>query len=391
MKTERARILIVDDETSSRLILQDALEDCYAVHCASDGEQAFRYLASGAHVDMVLTDVVMPNMDGYELCRRLKSTEATRDIPLLFLSMLDSTFEETHGLAIGAEDYIHKPISAPVVQARVRNHLELAHARTLLLERAVSLERLVEHRTREVSHQRQQILRAQTAIISIFCALAEFRDNETGHHILRTQSYVEAMARRLSHHPHFAPCLSSDTIGMLFRSAPLHDIGKIAIPDAVLLKAGPLTAEEWATMRRHAEFGRDAIMHAQSLMGESGAFLKFALEIAYCHHEKWDGSGYPQGLVGESIPISARLMAVADVYDALISKRPYKEAFSHARATAMIRAGRGKHFDPAMVDAFCAIEQDIFTIAQRHQDHADTPDKAALNAARRTLAASLSS
>jgi putative two-component system response regulator len=368
-----ACILIVDDETPNRLILEDTLQAHYVVHSVADGEQALAYLAAGGRVDLVLSDVVMPRMDGYELCRRLKANAATRDIPLLFLSMLDSPSDEAFGLVLGAEDFIHKPISPPVVQARVRNHLELARTRRQLRERAVSLEQLVEARTQELSSQRQQIMRAQTAIISIFCTLAEFRDNETGHHILRTQRYVEVLARHLQKHPRFAPELDDEVIALLFRSAPLHDIGKIGIPDAILLKPHGLSQDEWQVMRRHAEYGRDAIIHAQASLGDSGDFLRYALEIAHCHHEKWDGSGYPQGLVGDSIPLSARLMAVADVYDALISRRPYKEPFPHAQAMQMIRAGSASHFDPDIVEALDAVEAEVRSIAATHQDVTDDP------------------
>lgn len=364
-------ILVVDDDAPNRLILEDTLQAHYAVHAVADGAQALAYLAQGGRVDMVLSDVVMPRMDGYELCRRLKANEATRDIPLLFLSMLDSSADETHGLVLGAEDFIHKPISPPVVLARVRNHLELARTRMQLRARAVSLEQLVQERTEELSAQRQQLMRAQTAIISIFCTLAEFRDNETGHHILRTQRYVEALARHLQRHPRFAPELDDDRIALLFRSAPLHDIGKVGIPDCILLKPGALNPDEWQIMRRHAEYGRDAILQAQNSLGESGEFLRYAREIAYSHHEKWDGSGYPQGLVADAIPLSARLMAVADVYDALISKRPYKAPFTHAQAMQMIRAGRASHFDPDIVDAWVEIEAQIESIAASHQDVSD--------------------
>lgn len=389
MRTERPHILIVDDEPTNRMVLQDTLEISYTVHCAADGAQALDYLATGGRADLVLTDVDMPVMNGYELCKRLKSHIRTHEIPVLFLSMLDSPADETHGLLIGAVDFIHKPISPPVVLARVRNHLELANARAHMRKQAVALERQVERRTQELSLQRQQLLRAQTAIISIFCTLAEFRDNETGHHILRTQRYIEALAHQLRNHPGYAPFLTDDTIAVLFRSAPLHDIGKIGIPDAVLLKPGPLTSSEWAVMQRHVEFGRDAIVHAQNSMGEGGEFLQFALEIAYSHHEKWNGKGYPQGLEGENIPLAARLMAVADVYDALISKRPYKEAFPHEQAMEIIRAGRGSHFDPNMVDAFCAIEQDIQAIALHHQDEPNNPVQAALHSAQEALDKSL--
>lgn len=374
MTPANACILIVDDEAFNLMILEETLSDHYAVHAAADGAQALAYLAGGGQADLILSDVVMPHLDGYALCRRLKSDAATRDIPLLFLTSLDSAADEEQGLLLGAEDFIHKPISPPVVLARVRNHLELAGARAKLRQRNIELEELVAERTRELLEQKQQIIQAQGAIITTFCTLAEVRDNETGNHILRTQRYVEALARQLQQHPRFAQVLGSEILALLFRSAPLHDIGKIGIPDSILLKPGPLTADEWTVMRRHAEFGRDAIAEAETTLGPAAGFLRYAREIAYGHHEKWDGSGYPQGLAGDAIPLSARLMAVADVYDALISRRVYKPPFPHEQAIAMIVEGKGRHFDPDIVDALQEVAGEFMSIALNYQDGAETAE-----------------
>jgi putative two-component system response regulator len=373
MAATQSTILVIDDEPLNLLILKETLAPYYTVQTASDGAEALAWLAAGRHAELVLSDVVMPNMNGYELCRRLKEDARTQDIPLLFLTSLDSSADEEQGLSLGAEDFIHKPISPPVVLARVRNHLELAQARVRLRERNAELELEINERTRELLDQKQQVIGAQGAIITAFCSLAETRDNETGNHILRTQHYVEALARKLRFHPRFAPELDEETIRMLFKSAPLHDVGKVGIPDAILLKPGPLNDAEWVIMRRHTEYGRDAILQAESTLGEAAGFLGYAREIAYCHHEKWDGSGYPQGLAGEAIPLSARLMAVADVYDALISRRVYKPAFPHERALAIIGEGKGRHFDPDIAAALQAIEQEFRAIAASYSDDsADT-------------------
>ena len=367
MKTD-SRILIVDDEPANRLILEDLLAERYAVHALANGRQALEYLATAPTVDLILLDVVMPEMDGFEACRRIKAEPRLQDIPVLFLTSLESAADEEHGLSLGAEDFIHKPFSPSAVLARVRNHLELARARRRLRDRNLELEQLVEERTRDLLREKQQVIAVQGATITALCTLAEVRDNETGNHIRRTQNYVRALAERLRDHPRFAAELSDETIMLLFKSAPLHDIGKVAIPDAILQKPGKLTAEEWVIMKRHAEYGRDAIAQAESDIGESAAFLRYAREIAYGHHEKWDGSGYPQCLAGDAIPLSARLMAVADVYDALISKRVYKPAFPHGQAIGMISEGRGAHFDPDIADALLDVADEFLDIATSYRD-----------------------
>jgi putative two-component system response regulator len=237
------------------------------------------------------------------------------------------------------------------------------------------LERLVAERTREVVRQTQELARrdhqliaAQSATITALCTLAEMRDNETGNHIHRTRNYVRLLAERLRDHPRFREELNDDTIQLLYISAPLHDIGKVGIPDAILLKPGGLTPAEWEIMKRHAEYGRDAIAQAETRFGETGLFMRYAREIAYGHHERWNGTGYPQGLADDAIPISARLMAVADVYDALISKRVYKPAFPHAQAVEMIASERGQYFDPDIVDAMLAVADEFHCIAQQFRD-----------------------
>lgn len=370
-----AHILIVDDQLDNLLVLEDLLDEHYEVHAASNGEQALDYLRDGGRADLVLLDVMMPGLDGFTVCRRIKGAPQWRDIPVLFLTSLESAADEAHGLSMGAEDFIHKPFSPPVVLARVRNHLKLSQITALLRERNDDLERLVRERTKEILHQSEELVRskqafiaAQGATITAFCALAEARDNETGNHIKRTQNYVQTLAEQLRTQERFKGALDTETILMLHKSAPLHDVGKVAIPDAILCKPGKLTPEEWVIMKRHTTYGRDAIAQAEKELGTSAGFLRFAREIAYSHHERWDGTGYPEGLAGETIPLSARLMAIADVYDALISARVYKPAFSHERAVEMILEERGTHFDPDMVDGFMAVSGEFQRIAQRYSD-----------------------
>ena len=365
----KAHILVVDDEPTNWLILKDLLAPRYSVHALANGRQALDYLMTvERQVDMILLDIVMPEMDGFEVCRRIKSEPKLQDIPIIFLTSLSSATEETHGLTLGAGDFIRKPFSPSVVSARVRNHLELSGIRKLLSERNVALELLVEDRTQALLHEKEQVIATQESTISSLCTLAEIRDNETGNHILRTQHYVRALAKRLSALPQFAEELSDDTIRLLFQSAPLHDIGKVAIPDAILLKPGKLTDEEWIIMKRHAEYGRDALVQVQGNSDSKVSFLTYAREIAYSHHEKWDGSGYPQGLSGEAIPLSARIMAVADVYDSLISIRIYKPAFAHDTAIGMIIEGRATHFDPQIVDVLPDVAKEFHAIAASYKD-----------------------
>ncbi len=366
----RSQVLIVDDSLGNIELLGHILGAEYGISFASNGIEGLD-LATRYPTDLILLDVMMPGLDGYEVCRRLKANPDTRDIPVVFLTSLESAVDEEYGLSLGAEDFIHKPVSPPVVLARVRNHLLLANAKRELKRHNGELELLVAERTQEIVRRDQQLIAAQTATITAFCALAEARDNETGNHIRRTQNYVLALAEKLRTHPRFRRTLDDETIQLLFKSAPLHDVGKVAIPDAILLKPGKLNADEWEIMKQHSTAGRNAIVTAARELGESdGTFLGFAAEIAYCHHERWDGRGYPRGLAGEAIPLSARLMAVADVYDALISKRVYKDAYSHQQSIDLMAAERGSHFDPDVLDAMLSIAGQFDGIARRYLDGA---------------------
>jgi len=367
----RSRILIVEDELPDQLILEDLLEQQFEVHTSSNGREALDYLKVPHPVDLILMDIMMPVLDGFEACQQIKADPELQDIPVLFLTSLESVADEKHGLSLGAEDFIHKPYSPPLVLARVHNHIELARSRKLLRKRNAALELQVQERTRALLHETAQVMRAQESTINSLCALAELRDNETGDHIRRTQHYVRTLARRLSLSPLFAAELSEATIALLFKSAPLHDVGKVAIPDAILLKPGKLTDDEWSIMKRHAEYGRDALVEAEKELGDSVSFLRYAREIAYGHHEKWDGSGYPQQLSGNAIPLAARIMAVADVYDALISKRVYKPAMAHGQAVEIIMQGRGKHFDPAIIDLLVDVIDEFQVIAKGYSDGTD--------------------
>ena len=361
---DKPALLIVDDDPDIVAVICTLLQTRYLTQGASDGAQALEFAFGAAPPDLVLLDIMMPGMSGYDVCRRLKADARTRDIPVIFLTALTEARHEQMGFDVGAVDYVTKPISPPILLARIRNHLALKAAADFLKDKNVYLEGEVARRTHEVRA-------VQDATIMALATLAETRDQETGNHIRRTQNYVRALARKLQPHPRFSAELSDAIIELLYKSAPLHDIGKVGIPDAILLKPGKLTPAEIAVMNTHAALGRDAIAAAERLIDTPSSFLRLAREIAHYHHEKWDGSGFPERLAGDAIPLAARLMALADVYDALISRRVYKPPMPHAKAVETIRAGRGSHFDPDIADAFLEIAGEFRAIAERYADDAD--------------------
>lgn len=352
-KADKPRILIVDDERFYLSLLSDALSDNYLLTVAKNGEQALARAISDKRPDLILLDVVMPEIDGYETCRRLKDNILTREIPVIFLTSLNDEADELAGFELGAVDYITKPISIPLLKIRVKTHLSLS-------EQRFALEQLVSERTLQVSV-------AKDAVVYSMAAMAEARDNETGHHIIRTKEYVRLLAEALSKTSAYQHILSTHTIDLMYRAAPLHDIGKIGVPDRVLMKPGPLNPEERREMDRHVTYGRDTIEQAEKEVGAT-PFMQVAKELVYSHHEKWDGSGYPLGLRGKSIPLSGRLMAIADVYDALVSKRHYKDEIPHNQVVSMISDESGKHFDPELIAVFLHIEPEFYRVWERFQD-----------------------
>lgn len=358
---DKPSVLVVDDAPDNLTLIASLLKESCQVKVANGGEKALRIAGGDAQPDLILLDIMMPGMDGHEVCRRLKDDQATAHIPVIFLTARSDALDEEAGLALGAVDYIAKPISPAILLARVHAQLQLKASADFLRDQNAFLEREVARRTRDL----QAI---QDVTIHAMASLAETRDNETGNHIRRTQHYVRVLAEALQSHPRFAAKLDARRIDMMCKSAPLHDIGKVGIPDHILLKPGRLTPEEFDIMKTHTTLGRDAIEHAEAQLGMEIEFLACAKEIAYSHQEKWNGSGYPQGLAGEAIPLSARLMALADVYDALISRRVYKEPQSHEEAARIIADGRGSHFDPDLVDAFLAIHEQFREIAARFRD-----------------------
>ena len=355
-KDEKETILIVDDSTDSIALLNSVLKTTYRIKIALSGAKALQIAAESDAPDLILLDIMMPDMDGYETCRRLKENPKTAEIPVIFLTAKTEEVDEEKGLEIGAEDYITKPPSSAIVKARIRAQLRLKGVRDFLKDKSAYLEMQVERRTHEIAT-------IQDVTMIAMGSLAETRDNETGNHIRRTQNYIKILAERLAEQPQYASQLTGDTIVSLYKSAPLHDIGKVGIPDSILKKPASLDRDEFEQMKQHTVIGRDAIIAAEKSIGSQTSFLSLAREIAWTHHERWDGSGYPRGLRGNDIPLAGRLMAIADVYDALISARVYKKAFTHEETVEIIRQEIGTHFDPDIGKVFLEISDEFREIS----------------------------
>ena len=352
-------ILLVDDEPINLAVLRKCLSPFFSVRACKSGEEALRLADQEPRPDLMLLDIMMPGMDGYEVLRQLQDNEETRSIPVIFITALSSIVDEEQGFHLGAVDYITKPFRPAIVIARVKAQLELKQARDRLKSENDWLEAEVARRMVE-----NELILDTT--LSVITQLAETRDAETANHIMRTRSYVEILARRLQSHPRYAGSLTDAAVANIVKASPLHDIGKIGIPDAILLKPGRLTDEEFAVMKTHCEIGGHAIRSAikQALPAgitpasdtkpQSLVFLEEAEQIALYHHERWDGGGYPEGMRGTAIPLSARLMALADVYDALTTPRVYKKPWHTDDADRYITEQAGLHFDPDVVEAFAA-------------------------------------
>ncbi len=370
IESQRARVLVVDDNPQNIALMEALLGPQYEVSTALTGEHALSLMARDALPHLVLLDLMMPGMNGYDVLEHLRADGRTRDVPVILVTAAGGTADEERCLEQGAVDYIAKPISVRVLLARVATHLELQRARARLLDQNHYLEAEVARRTAENQ-------RIRDVSIHALARLAETRDNETGNHLRRTAEYVRVLAMRLQSHPRFASEFDMQAIDLMVRSAPLHDIGKVGIPDHILLKPGKLAPNEWAIMQTHARLGAEAIEQAERDVGLEDnpggdlGFLRFAKQIARSHHEKWDGSGYPEGLAGDEIPAAARLMALADVFDALICKRVYKPAWAVNAARDLVLEQRGRQFDPDIVDAFEAGFDECCEIARRFADPAE--------------------
>jgi putative two-component system response regulator len=367
-------ILLIDDDPAVLEALDECLQNRFQTRLAARGLDGLKAAQVHPQPDLILLDIELPDIQGYDICSALKANPQTAAIPVIFMSGHTTVVDITRGLEVGAVDYVTKPVVPPILMARVETHLRLRETCDLLRNQNTHLEIMVGARTRDLEARTLELQRSKDLTIVALGSIAETRDNETGNHIRRTSAYVEILARRLAVHPAFRDTLSIEQWKEIWKSAPLHDIGKVGIPDQILLKPGKLTPEEFEVMKRHTVLGRDTILLAEARVQSEGSFLRVASEIAYFHHERWNGQGYPEGIAGEEIPLSARLMAVADVYDALTSNRVYKAAISHDDSVGIIRAERGGHFDPRIADCFLEMADDFRTIASAFSD-ASTGDK----------------
>lgn len=338
----KPRLLLVDDTPNNIHVLMEALKAEYSILAATSGEKALALATGEQPPELILLDIVMPEMDGYEVCRRLKDDVRTRKIPIIFVTSLADEDDEAYGLSLGAVDYITKPFRPGIVRARVRNHLSLK-------KYGDELERLVEEQVQEIED-------AHLAAILALSKLAESRDDDTGKHLERVQRYCRIIAQYLLDNGLFPDIVDEAFVEAIFQASPLHDIGKVAIRDAILCKPGKLTDEEFALMKTHAIQGANTLF-AVAKRYPNNIFINMGVDIARWHHEKWNGTGYPDGLAGNAIPLAARIMAIADVYDALTSARCYKPPFPHEKSCAIIREGSGQHFDPVLCEAFCQLQQ----------------------------------
>ncbi len=333
-------ILVVDDEPEVIQALAGILSNNYQVTIAMDGAKALAMASTQPYPDLILMDIMLPGLGGFEACRRLKENPATSAIPIIFISVLDAVEDESYGFEMGAADYITKPFSAPIVEARVKTHLALYDQRR-------DLENLVDERTTELRTSRLEIIRQ-------LGRAAEYKDNETGYHVIRMSFYARLLALKAG--------LSEQQAELLFNAAPMHDVGKIGIPDHILQKPGKLNSEEWDVMRKHCEYGANIIGPADTEL------MRLARDVALTHHEHWNGNGYPKGLKGENIPLEGRIVAITDVFDALVSERHYKKPWPMEQAVDYILEQRGRQFDPELIPLFEDVIPEIMGIASCYRD-----------------------
>jgi len=347
-------ILVVDDQPPNIELFEAYLvPQGYEIITAANGEEALGKL-SGNQIDLILLDVMMPGMDGFEVTRRVRQDATHRLLPIILVTALQETEDRIKGINAGCDDFISKPIDKTELLARVRSLLKVKAYNDLMSNYRNELEAEVTNRIEALKQAFEMIKTASLDTIYRLSVASEYKDADTGAHIKRVSRYSAAIARRMG--------LPAKTIETILYAAPMHDLGKIGIPDQILLKPAGLDPAEWEIMKQHKVIG------AKILKGADAEFIRLGEIIARSHHEKWDGSGYPQSLAGVDIPIAGRITAIADVFDALTSKRPYKEPFSVEESLSIIREGRGTHFDPEVVDAFFAILDEILAIKKEYDD-----------------------
>ena len=350
MENQRSKIIFVDDMKVNLIMGKDLLKTFYEVYLASSAAKLFDILENIVP-DLILLDIEMPEMNGYEVIKKLKAEPRFSDIPVIFLTLIDDDASEMEGFDLGAVDYVRKPLSGPLLLKRIANQLLITRQRKELLASQAALQFHAENLEAQVREKTAEVISLQNTILSTVAELVEFRDSKTGRHVNRTQRLLQALVGEMVRKGVYADEIKEWDMDFFVPSAQLHDVGKIAITDLILDKPGKLTPEEFEVMKTHVQVGVDAIEQIMEKTKEH-VFLQYALLIAGTHHEKWDGTGYPLGLKGKNIPLEGRLMAITDVYDALISERPYKKPLTHKEACSVIERGAGTHFDPALVEIF---------------------------------------
>jgi len=351
---ERSKIILVDDNKANLDQGRNLLKTFFEVYPALSASKLFEILENVAP-DLILLDIEMPGMNGYEAIKLLKANPKTSEIPVMFITAKDDDASELEGLDLGAADYVPKPFSGPLLLKRIGKELLIAKQKNDLLANQKLLSQYAESLATRVREKNEEVSELQNAVIGTVADMVEFRDKMTGGHAARAMLYMQALIHEMKRTGVYGEEVFSWDERAFLSSTLLHDVGKIAIPDTILNKPGKLTDEEYEIMKTHVTVGVDAI---ERIMGKTRehAFLNHALQIAGTHHERWDGSGYPIGLKGKNIPLEGRMMAIADVYDALVTERPYKEAYSHKDACRIISESAGKNFEPILVDVFLAVE-----------------------------------
>ena len=358
-----AKILVIDDLAENTALMERFLRPRgYDVRCFTSGMEGLRAVDADPP-DVILLDLVMPQMDGFQVCQTLKQDPRTRHIPIIVVSGLQEREANIRAIESGADDFLVKPFDSVLLEARIRSSIRTKMLHDQIFEYQDQLENQNERLEEAVQERTAQIVRTQEVTVFSLAKLAESRDNETGDHLERMRCYAREVADELIKLPKYRKIHDQTFVKQIYESSPLHDIGKVGIPDTILLKPGKLTSDEFRVMKHHTVIGGDTLSAADKEAGEN-SFLAMGRDIAYSHHERWDGTGYPFGLKGDEIPLASRVVAVSDVYDALSSKRPYKEPFSHEKSVAIILEGRGSHFDPEVVDAFLRREKDVIRIRE---------------------------
>jgi len=365
MGFHRSKVVLVDDVKANLTMGRDLLKNNYEVYPALSSDKLFELLEN-IEPDLILLDIEMPEVNGYEALKRLKADSRYKSIPVIFLTAKDDESSELEGFDLGAADYVTKPFSGPLLLKRIANQLLIVMQRKELLASQAALKGYADNLEEMVQDKTSEVMDLKNAVLSTVADLVEFRDKYTGGHINRTQCYLQSLFDQMVRDGVYLEEINKWNLEFFLPSAQLHDVGKIAITDLILNKPGKLTPEEYEIMKTHVTVGANAI---RQIMGKTRehAYLNHALLIAATHHEKWDGSGYPEGLKGDGIPIEGRLMAIVDVYDALISTRPYKQAFTQAESCKIIEDGAGSHFDPVLIEVFKKVKDEFYKAAIRYK------------------------